>query len=90
MERLAAGNPTSVEMEGVLQVSQEEKTRGGPDPALRDSPGRQPWVQKGLWFAGAPAGRKKRFRRGNSPWFCRPFRGLTGAWAWFPRACALG
>ena len=47
----------------------------------------QPWVQKALWFAGAPAGRKKRFRRGNSPWLCRPLRGLTGAWAWFPRAC---
>jgi hypothetical protein len=40
---------------------------------------RQPWVQKALWFAGAPAGRKKRFRRGNSPQFCRSFRGLTGA-----------
>jgi hypothetical protein len=35
-------------------------------------------------------GERVRFRRGNSPWFCRPFRGLTGAWAWVPRACALG
>ena len=46
----------------------------------------QPWVRKAFWFAGAPAGRKKRFRRGNSSRFCRPFRGSTGAWAWYPRA----
>ena len=35
-------------------------------------------------------GERIRFRRGNSPWFCRPLRGLTGAGAWFPRARALG
>ena len=75
------------EEEDQLRVHASERTGtqgqrpGGPKEL---SPGRQPWVQKALWFAGAPAGRKKRFRRGNSPWFCRPCRGLTGAWAWFP------
>jgi len=35
-------------------------------------------------------GERIRFRGGNSPWFCRPLRGLTRAGAWFPRAGALG
>jgi hypothetical protein len=68
----------------LLHASERTGTQGQrPGGPKELSPGRQPWVQK-AWFAGAPAGRKKRFRRGNSPWFCRPLRGLTGAWAWFP------
>jgi hypothetical protein len=68
----------------LLRVSERKDTSGRrPGGPKEFSPGRQPWVQKALLFAGAPAGRKKRFRRGNSAWFCRPFRGLTGAWAWF-------
>jgi hypothetical protein len=35
-------------------------------------------------------GERIRLRRGNSPWFCCPLRGLPGGWAWFPRARALG
>ena len=67
------------------RVSEHRKyARKRPGGPKEFSPGRQPWVQKALLFAGAPAGRKKRSRRGHSPRFCRPFRSLTGAWAWFP------
>ena len=87
--RLAAGAPRRSGGQGIfldlLHASERTGTQGQrPGGPKEPSPGRQPWVQKALWFAGAPAGRKKRFRRGNSPRFCRPLRGLTGAGAWFP------
>ena len=64
----------------LLHASERTGTQGQrPGGPKELSPGRQPWVQKALLFARAPAGRKKRFRRGNSPQFCRSFRGLTGA-----------
>jgi hypothetical protein len=49
----------------LLHASERTGTQGQrPEGPKELSPGRQPWVQKALWFAGAPAGRKKRSRRG--------------------------
>jgi len=45
----------------LLRVSERKDTSGRrPGGPKEFSPGRQPWVQKALLFAGAPAGRKKR------------------------------
>ena len=39
---------------------------------------------------GSPSGAKEKVWDAGFPWFCRPFRGLTKAGAWCPRAGALG
>jgi hypothetical protein len=71
-------------------------------PSVLSAMGKGPEGRKSLAQGASPGSRRPsgsrepqrgdriRFRRGSSPCFCRPFRGLTGAGAWVPRACALG
>ena len=83
--RLAAGAPRRSGGQGIslglLHASERTGTQGQrPEGPKELSPGREPWVQKALLFAGAPAGRKNKVSTRDLSLGLPPLSGLDRRW----------